>query len=143
MLLKNNKSKSQNVFLKIPMKCSFWYILHFYRKMFFFFTYMQLNKYVTEHFYSQAMLAVRGKNIKFLNKVWYPPDYKTYTTSKGLNNGSAILFKNNSKHVATHTGDEQLLAITIDTSEGLITIATFYRPFNDKKTKYQNTASLI
>ena len=60
-------------------------------------------------------------------------DYKTYSTPKGLNNGSAILVKNNIKHVATHTGDEQLLVITVNTSGGLITIATFYRPFDDKK----------
>ena len=41
-------------------------------------------------------------------------DYKTYTTPKGLNNGSAILVKKNIKHVVTRTGDEQLLAITIN-----------------------------
>ena len=60
-------------------------------------------------------------------------DYKTYTTPKGLHNGSAILVKKDIKHAVTRTGDEQLLAVTLNTTGGLITLATFYRPFDDKK----------
>ena len=60
-------------------------------------------------------------------------NYKTYSTPKGLHNGSAILVKKDIKHAVTRTGDEQLLAVTLNTTGGLITLATFYRPFDDKK----------
>ena len=59
-------------------------------------------------------------------------NYKVYSTARSLNNGSAILVKNNIKHSPTYTGDKNLLAITIGTNKGLYTLATFYRCFDTK-----------
>jgi len=60
-------------------------------------------------------------------------EYKSYSTPKGLHNGSAILIKKNIKHAVTRTGDDHLLAVTLNTMGGLLTVAIFYRPYDDKK----------
>ena len=69
---------------------------------------------------------------KIPNFIFYK-NYKVHTTQKGLNNGSAILIKNSIQHTRVKTGDDQLLAVTITTTKGLLTIGTFYKPFDPKK----------
>ena len=73
-------------------------------------------------------------NPKYVYSAIKYKDYKVYNTPPGLHNGSAILIKRRLKHSRTNTGDEQLLAVTIGTTEGLITLSTFYRPFDESKT---------
>ena len=80
------------------------------------------------------MLNSTCLNPNNLNQNIYYKDYKVYNTPPGFHNGSAILVKRRLKHSRTRTGDEQLLAVTIGTTGGLITLATFYRPFDVNKT---------
>ena len=71
-------------------------------------------------------------NPKYNHTISYR-DYKVHTTPLGLHNGSAILVKRQLKHSRTKTGDDHLLAVTIGTTSGLITFATFYRPFDENQ----------
>ena len=57
-------------------------------------------------------------------------DYKVYITPKNLHNGSAILIKKSINHFPVNTKNNELLAVTVKTNTGLVTISTFYRCFN-------------
>ena len=62
------------------------------------------------------------------------PNYSTIQTPQQIHSGSAILVKNSLRHRQIHTtGNEQLLAVNIFTSEGIITLSTFYRVFDNNK----------
>ena len=59
-------------------------------------------------------------NPNYVNAIIKYRDYRVYNTPPGIHNGSL-------------PGDEHLLAVTIGTTEGLITLSTFYRPFDETK----------
>ena len=73
-----------------------------------------------------------GKDYKLPTNIKYK-DYKVYETEQGEHNGSAILVKRSLQHSVTKTGSEHLLAITLTTNKGLLTLSTYYRPFKDTK----------
>ena len=61
-------------------------------------------------------------------------NYETYQSPQLPHSGSAILVKSSLRHKAlTNTGHDQLLAVNVFTSEGIVTLATFYRVFDTKK----------
>ena len=64
-------------------------------------------------------------------------NYKTYYTDKGKHNGSAILVKKSIRHILVKTGNNQLLAITLYTHTGPVTLSTFYRVFDKKKPNHK------
>ena len=64
-------------------------------------------------------------------------DYKVYNTPKSCNNGSAILVKKSINHYPVSTKDDQLLAITVRTNKGLVTLGTFYRRFCPQSSNFK------
>ena len=61
-------------------------------------------------------------------------DYEVFQTPQQPHSGSAILVKNSLRFAQIKsTGNEQLLAVNIFTSKGIVTLATYYRVFDKKK----------
>ena len=70
-------------------------------------------------------LVQPNKNVKLLH-------YSAYTKNKQLNSGVAMLIKANIQHTFhTNTNNNNIMAATIYTSGGKVTIVTFYRPPRD------------
>ena len=59
--------------------------------------------------------------------------YEVFQTEQQIHSGSAILVNKSLRHKEIITGINQLLAVNIFTSEGIITLATFYRVHDKKK----------
>ena len=70
-------------------------------------------------------ISQQNKNVKLLN-------YSGFTKNKQAHSGVAILVKSNIQHTFhTNTSNKNIMAATIFTMKGKITIITFYRPPRD------------
>ena len=82
-------------------------------------------------------ISQQHKNIKLLN-------YSGFTKNKQAHSGVAILIKSNIQHIFhTNTFNKNIMAATIYTMKGKVTIITFYRPPRDNFLPLMDLQSLL